>query len=194
MLNLNLKDMKKLLLLAVVAMMSATGFAQVEKGFRFGVDAGMTVSTITGTASHGYGTTIGYAFGMIADYNFNEKLYLGSGLGFENKGYSVKGYDVAASGTYLTLPIHIGYRLPVGDAWYLHGQVGPTLSVGLWGDTGWWDSFERFELGLGAKVGAEYKKFQLNAGINYALTKSCGSTWGNTWRMFDLSIGLAYMF
>ncbi len=192
------KNMKKFFLVAVATLISAVGFAQAEKGFRFGVNAGMTISTRTGVGEYGPDAGIGYEFGAIAEYNFNEKLYLGSGLNFINKAnkYGEGEYSETVSGTYLTLPIHIGYRFSVAEDWYLHGQAGPSIGIGLWGDEDWFgdEGFNRFALGLGAKIGAEYKKFQLNFGINYDLTTMEKGFDGYNPRMFNCSIGLAYMF
>ncbi len=152
--------------------------------------------------------SIGYQLGAIADYNFSENFYLGSGLNLQNKGVKdaldglIDGY---LAGTYLTLPIHVGYRFNLSDASYLHVQAGPQLACGLFGSEIEWEEGEtsdyfdegwanRFELGVGAKVGVEFKKkWQINLGVNYGVTE-WGDDTGSGAHMFDATLGAAYMF
>ncbi len=196
--------MKRLFLIAMIACIAATGYAQVEKGLRWGVHAGFNAGTITDLKGD---MSLGAQLGVIADYNFSENFYLGSGLSFQNKGVkdAFEGLlEGTLAGTYLTLPIHVGYRFNLSEASYLHVQAGPQLACGLFGseiegfegetadyfDEGW---ANRFELGVGAKVGVEFKKkWQVNLGFNYGVTE-WADTDGNA-HMLDVTLGAAYMF
>ncbi len=197
--------MKKLFLLAVLAVMAVSASAQVEKGFRYGVTGGISMSNVTGDDVDG-SSMIGYQVGVIADYNFNEKLFVGTGLGLVNKGTKdMFGGAVEGDfkGTYLSLPIHIGYRFNVSDNMLLNVSAGPEIAYGLFGsdiewndgseDTNYFDDgwAERFEIGLGAKVGVEFNKLQINLGVNYGVTKFAEDTDAHT---MSYTLGLGYMF
>ena len=85
--------MKKLILMAVMAVLALTASAQVEKGTRYGL-------TFTGSMSK-YSelpdakNTFGYGGGLILEYNFTPNVYLGSGLEFGLRGAKVQALDVA---------------------------------------------------------------------------------------------------
>ncbi len=197
--------MKKLFLLAVLALVSISASAQIESGIRFGVNANATISSVLGDKVDGK-SIIGYSAAFMLDYNFSEKFHLETGLGLVNKGVKdmLGGYiEGEFKGTYLTLPLHIGYRLGIGSNLYLNLQVGPEFAYGIFGseiewqdgsdNTGYFDEgwAERFEVGIGGKLGVEFSNIQINFGVNYGLTEYAKDT---DWHTMVYSIGVGYMF
>ncbi len=191
--------MKKILLIALMAVMTVSASAQVEEGFRFGAQVFGGFSTVTGENADNCSSKFAYGAGVIAEYNFNEKLYLGSGLNFQNKGFNEKGIDGSINFLYVTLPIHFGGHIAFNDKLALNIQGGPQLGFGLAGSSieiygydtiDYSDYGKRFEVGLGVKVGVEFSKFQVNLLGNYGLTESTDGGVHN----LDFGVGLAYMF
>ncbi len=196
--------MKKIFLIAVLAIMSLGASAQVEQGMRFGIQGFGGLNSINDD-----GTTFGasYGGGVVFEYNLDQNMYVGSGLNFQNKGFKfdteVLGVkiDDAVNNFYITLPIHFGYRVYVSDNTSIHFQGGPQLAYSV-GGSKIWDLLEHsdwckpFEVAVGIKVGAEFNKFQVNLGANYGLTKTCKGSetvkdYGNN---LDFTVGVAYMF
>ncbi len=201
--------MKKLVLLAVLALFSISASAQIDEGIRVGVSGGLSLSNVTGTNAYGNldaKIAIGYNAALVFDYNFTENFHLETSLGLLSKGardMANGSYDGQFVGNYLSLPIHVGYRFRLGGNSYFNIQAGPELACGLWGSTFEWSDgsgefkyfdkgwAKRFEFGIGAKTGFEFSKFQVNFGTTYGLTKWAENTDFHTLAFY---IGVAYMF
>lgn len=139
---------KTLIFSALLALGITSASAQEAGKFRFGVTAGMNVSNLTGTEMD---SRIGFNLGVRGDYNFTDKMYLGAGVIFSQKGaslseeyteewemlgatnsYSWKEERKATPG-YLEIPIHFGYRFYKSDNISVFGEVGPYFAFGLSG-------------------------------------------------------------
>jgi len=185
--------MKKYILLAVIAIMAVAASAQVEQGFRHGVRVNLGVSNVV---ADGDKMAFGYGLGWVAEYNFSNNLFLQSGIGFENIAHKRELMKGTLNAFYAQLPIHVGYRFGMGNSYSLFVQAGPTLGVGLvgsdivWSDgtSNYFDKAKRFDLGVGARVGVEFSKFQVSAGANYGVLESYDG------HNLSINIGLAYMF
>ena len=122
---------------AMLLCMATTTRAQE---FRIGAVAGMNVSAPTNAS-----TRLGYHVGVRSEWNFRDTDQKGAFLSLSalltEKGYkSDTFYDATGRSmtwrvrpTYLELPLHVGYRLPVGQRVTLSGSVGPYLGIGLFG-------------------------------------------------------------
>ncbi len=190
--------MKKFLVAAVMAVMAFTASAQVEEGTRFGVTAGVGLSKVTGNDIETK-MAFGYNAGVVLEYNFSEKLYIGSGLNLQNKGWKEDGIDGAIHTLYATLPIHIGTRFAIGDSSYLFMQAGPQIGYGITGSEieiygegtlDYSDYGERFEVAAGAKVGVEFGPIQIHLSGNYGITEATKMGGHN----LDFNAGLTYFF
>ena len=155
--------MKKIFFMALMSVMSISASAQIEQGLRFGVQG----------------------FGGI------------NSIGED--GWKADWLDGTANVYYLTLPIHLGGRVSIGDNSYFHFQAGPQLGFGVAGsdieiyDVGtakYSDWGKRFEAGVGAKVGVEFNKLQVNVSGNYGITECMDGAGHN----LDFAVGVAYMF
>ncbi len=188
--------MKKFFFLALMAIMSIGAFAQVEQGMRFGVQGFAGINSIGEDDAK---TAISYGVGVVAEYNFTEKVYLGTGLNLQNKGWKADWLEGTANVYYMTLPIHIGGRVAIGDNLGLHFQGGPQLGYGLIGSdieiyglgtAKYKDWGMRFEFCVGAKIGVDVSKIQVNLSGKYCITE-CLDGAGNN---LDFALGVAYMF
>lgn len=189
--------MKKLFIIAVMALMALTASAQVEQGFRMGIRVNGGISNVTG---EGDKNTFGYGLGWIAEYNFTQNLFLQSGIGLENIAHKEEAIDGTLNAYYLQLPIHVGYRFNVGDASSVFFQVGPAVGYGIFGskiewtgggETDYFDLAKRFDLGVGGRIGMEFSKFQVGIGAYYGVLEAFDGVGGHN---LSVNLGLAYMF
>ena len=190
--------MKKNFLMAIMAVMTITVSAQVEQGFRMGLRVNGGLSNVTG---EGDKMTFGYGLGWVAEYNFNSNLFLQSGIGLENIAHKQERIDGTINAYYAQLPIHIGYRFGLGDMSSLFVQAGPTVGYGLFGskvewygggyvgESNYFDEAERFDLGVGGRVGLEFSNFQISAGVNYGVLEV-----NDGYHNLSINLGFAYMF
>lgn len=189
--------MKKVFFFIVMALMGITASAQVEQGFRNGVQINGGLSNVTG---EGDKATFGWGLGWVAEYNFDTKLYLQSGLGIQNIAHKEDAIDGTLNAYFLQLPVHVGYRFNLGDSSALFVQVGPTLGVGIFGtkiewygggDSNYFDLAKRFDLGVGGRVGVEFSKIQISVGANYGVLDAFDN---RGYHNLSATIGVAYMF
>lgn len=177
--------MKKIFAVAILALAALSINAQDFKKFRFGPTAGLNVAKVTDLDAK---MAIGFNVGARAEYNFNDNIYLGSGLLLSQKGWKYAGYTAKAG--YLEIPINAGYRYCVNDNFALFGEFGPYIGVGIYGKDGYFDAAKRFDLGLGIAVGTEISKFQVRVGYELGLTNVYPGGGKNR----NLFVGVAYMF
>lgn len=181
-----------LLLFSVVA-------AAQNSPFTFGVKAGANLSNFSGKGVDNPEVRFGFNVGVTVDYSITENIFLSSGLEYTSKGTKVNYMDIDLengasevigvgkfSANYLQLPLHVGYRLPVTDAFKLNFHAGPYIAYGVGGklkisniilseyddiekehDTFSDLTLKKFDFGLGLGVGAEFGK--INVGLGYDL-------------------------
>lgn len=191
---------KNLIMTALLACGAFTASAQSAGDFRFGVTAGMNVSNLTNCETD---SRIGFHVGVRGDYNFTEKMYLGAGVIFSQKGAKKseeeEGFksEEKMNPGYLEIPVHFGYRFYKSDNISVFGEVGPYFAFGLcgkgkstetydgqkheqkmdfFGDEGKAVTDKRFDAGIGLRVGVEFSKFQVSLGYEYGFT-SLGDTY-----------------
>lgn len=184
-------------MLFVMAVMAITTYAQVDPGFRMGVRLNLGLSNVV---SDGDNATFGYGVGWIAEYNFESKWFVQSGIGIEDIAHTEDGIDGTLNAYYAQLPIHAGYRFGLGDNSSLFVQAGPTLAVGIFGSDievygiskmNYFDLAERFDIGIGGRVGYEFSKIQISVGANYGVLEVFDGVGGHN---LSANIGVAYMF
>ncbi len=187
--------MKKIIFMVVMAVMAITASAQVEPGFRMGVRANLGLSNVVAEDSK---MSFGYGVGWIAEYNFESKWFVQSGIGIEDIAHKDEKVVGTLNGYFAQLPIHAGYRFGLGDSSSLFVQAGPTIGVGLFGTSvaypnktvGYFERAKRFDLGLGGRVGMEFSNYQISVGANYGVLEASDGEGHN----LSANIGFAYMF
>ncbi len=212
---MTLRFMKKLCML-LLALLYIEALQAQE--FKVGVFTGMNVSSPSKLNSQ-----VGFNVGAKGELSFSNNLFLDLGLSLTSKGWeSDSYYDGTTQKTqkwkatpyYLEIPVHVGYKVSVGENIKLLGSVGPYVGLGLFGkntytmETGnkttettsdnlFKDKLqERFDWGVGARLGVElYNHYQLSLGYNLGLKriyKKEQNQIDSKNRVFDVSF--AYMF
>lgn len=144
--------MKKLFIATICAFMALSVSAQrassssssffstekAESGVRFGIRAGLNLSTLSLVEdNHTYTTDSRAAWhvGAIVDIPLMQSLYVQSGLYFMNKGgkESEGEAKVTYSPMYLEIPVLASYRYDFGSAAELQINVGPYFAYGVGG-------------------------------------------------------------
>lgn len=173
--------MKKLIVMAVMAVLTLTASAQVEKGFRFGISFNGAMSKYS-ELPHAENTFC-YGGGAVLEYNFTPNVYIGSGLQFGLRGSKVKTIKVnnqslSVDGDLrsynLIIPLNLGGRVNLSDNVSLFAQAGPYASyafkkaelqiIGLGTEIG-----ENFDWGFNGKVGIEFRQFQIFGGYELGM-------------------------
>lgn len=210
--------MRKTLLTSLLALtLCAAGKAQ---DLRLGVTGGYNLSR--GTA---YDSRSGFRAGVQAELGWPQAvrgLYLGFGLQLSSGGWTQDGYyDMAAGGSLswqsthyaLSVPLHVGYKLPVSRRAALFVSAGPYFGLGLFGktmqtfapDAGaattrtlagnvFADGYmRRFDWGLGFRAGVEVvRRVQLAVGHDWGL-QNVGRR-GVDYKNRTFTASLAYLF
>lgn len=175
--------LKAILIAALMVCGVSTVSAQIEKGLRYGVIAGLNCSTVDADDAK---SKIGFHVGARAEYNINESLYATASLLYSHKGFKIDNYDdFKANAGYLELPIMAGYRWSLNNGLNIFGETGPYFAYGICGkvkfggdedcdffgdeDDTW--GAKRFDAGWGIHAGVEYSKFQIRVGYELGFTK-----------------------
>ncbi len=199
--------------------MLATSVSAQEAGeFRFGINAGMNISSANLDADHS--SKVGFNAGVIGEYNITENVFINAGLKYSQRGVkdvSWLYYDEDDVYTdklkwnpgYIEMPIHVGYRYAFSDSFKGFAEFGPYVayavsgsmedsyggSVGLYDDTASYilgGKYNRFEFGLGGAIGVEFSKVQVKAGYDFGVTKMCDLS--NSAKNSNFYVGIGYMF
>ena len=198
--------MKKLTILAVMLMVSAAAFAQTN--FKFGVTGGMNLSKVhIPNWNVNSDNKVGWSAGIIGELSFANNIYTNMSVLYSSKGYKY-GYDDEYGDdkntyNYVEAPIHIGYKYPVADKISILGEVGPTFGFLVsakgveegykWSGT---EDFNKFNFGLGFKVGAEFiNRIRLTIGYDWGLSNNYKDVddWGKE-RNRNFSVGMVIFF
>lgn len=210
--------MKKLLFLFLV-LVCANSYAQE---FRVGVIGGLNVNSPSDLESQkGFHAGVKGEFNF---QEASKGLFIDFGTILSSKGWKTTAYYDNTSKEsnqwksipyYLDIPVHLGYKFQAGKYASIFASVGPYLSFGLFGKnqiitedakgnsktaTNSKNVFrdhlmERFDWGLGAKVGVELARhFQVAVGYNWGLRnlKTSKNTMDIKNKTFQVSC--AYMF
>jgi len=221
--------MKKLTILALaIFLFSGVTKAQLRYGIKGGANLTdiITSNTMLDAAKMG----IHPQFGFLLQYKMGnfafqpELLYTEKGGTFEGV-YSKSNYltlyanltdqnpDISLVSQYIEMPLNLQYGLKIGKT-RVFIQGGPYLSYALTGringDNDAYKSvnelfeFNKFDYGLGAGAGVEYKKFQFSAKYDFGFSPIGNSTInaisGDNYNPFhdmknrNISVSLGYIF
>lgn len=188
--------------MAVMAVLTLTATAQVEKGMRYGFTFTGSLSKYSET--YGAENIFGYGGGLSLEYNFTPNVYLGSGLQFGIRGTKLKSLDlggqsVALNGSLksynMCIPVNIGGRINLSNSFALFGQVGPYASFAVkksevqilgYGTI----KGEGFDWGFNGKVGVEFSQIQVFGGYELGMNE----VWKDGAKNRSVLFGVAYMF
>lgn len=189
--------MKKFFFLTIMAICAITASAQADQGFRMGARLDLGLSNVV---YEGDKTTFGWGVNLLAEYNFTESVYLQSGLGLQDIAHKEELIEGTLNAYFLQLPIHVGGRFGVGESAQFFIQAGPTLSYGIggskidWnfgGSSKYFDFANRFDIGIGGRLGVEFSNIQISVGANYGMLEAFKEIGGHN---LSVNLGVAYMF
>lgn len=157
MINLNKKNMKKIVLTAVAVF--AFGFANAQE-VKFGVKAGLNLSNLTGDAT---GTSIkaGFQVGGLVEIKTSEKFSIQPEIVYSMQGAKVDGGKLEIS--YLNVPVMAKYFVAKGFSLEVGPQIGFLVSAKAKADGGVSEDF---------KDSLKSTDFSLNLGAGYDVTEN----------------------
>lgn len=144
-------------------------------------EIGLNFANVTMSGDATPDLKLGLRLGGAVEISLADGAYLAPGLQYRANGFSGEG-GTEATFHYLSLPVHLGYRLSLTPDWSFSLEGGPYFAYGLGGQIqtaiGRIDAFgdrgdlKRFEVGLGMSVGLDYGKYFVRAGTDIGLTNS----------------------
>ncbi len=178
--------MKKLILMACVALAGTFGLNAQKLSYRAEVGANMTAKYLTGGKVPGkHSPNFGLRAGLGLEYKLSPNMYLASGLnyrmaGLRSKFDTPKGlFKVEKREHNLSLPINLGGRFQVSDSFAVALEGGPFLAytfsskkvVNGAKPESILKGRKPFEVGLGLSVSAEFQqRYFLRLGTDFGLT------------------------
>ncbi len=192
--------MKKLILTACVALAGMFSLNAQKLSYRAEVGANVTAKYLTGGTVPGkHLPNFGVRAGLGAEYMFSSNMYLASGLnyrmgGLESTFDTPQGKIKSALREHnLSLPINVGGRFAVNNAFAVVLEGGPFLSYTFsskrkTGSRGAMNEVNRkpFELGVGLSVVTEFQKcYFLRLGADFGLTDVQKERKGSLRKMTD---------
>ncbi|WP_447634977.1 porin family protein [Flavobacterium microcysteis] len=160
--------MKKILLLAVIAVLGVTN-VNAQK-INFGVKGGLNFASISGDNTKEIDPVAAFNFGLLSEIPISEKFSFQPEVMFSGQGYSFKGKDNLIALNYLNVPLMGKYYVTKG----LSIEAGPQLGFLLSAkdekkDVK--DSFKTFDFGVNFGLG-----YKLENGINFGVRYNLGLT------------------
>lgn len=168
------------MIVAMVMMIVCAGTVNAQDKFvTFGVKGGANLSSYSGDIKN-TNYVFKYQFGVTADIALTDHLYVVTGLDFQTKGTKVDSKinkDTKYNPMYLQLPVHAAYKFDIAPSMRFVVEAGPYIAYGIGGkmkgdrkvDIFGDDKFKRFDFGLGAGIGLEYKMIAVKAGYDFGL-------------------------
>lgn len=211
--------MKKLVFLSLLLFSVSIG--SYAQNLKVGVTAGLNISSPSDYDSKtGFNVGVKGEWGLP---NVSKGLYLDFGVLLSSQGWKSSGYydnqkkqgmQWKGNPYFLNIPIHIGYKVSLGHNTALFAHVGPYIGIGLFGknklvteteagkktttlaDNVFSDKqAERFDWGIGGKVGIEFAKHvQLAVGYDWGLKNLKTSSNPADFKNKVFSVSCAYMF
>lgn len=226
--------MKKIftLILALVAVASSAMALEYEpeSGLTYQAQFGMNISNFRGQPI-GTDPKPGFNLGVRAEYMLPgcAGVYLNAGALYGMKGAQIDaiGGTLKARACYAEIPIHVGFRYNVIEDLGLYADFGPYFAIGTNGkslmdfdddamddiktrffrkDDGDFGDIQRFDFGLGFRVGAEYiNHHSLTVGMDWGITDMYTGDYRKAYKIqtgvaldpmknFNASISYAYRF
>lgn len=212
--------MRKIVFLSLVLFSVSIG--SHAQNLKVGVTAGLNISAPSDYDSKtGFNVGVKGEWGLP---NVSKGLYMDFGVLLSSQGWESPGYydtqkkqsmQWKGNPYFLNIPIHIGYKFYLGHNTALFAHVGPYIGIGLFGknklvtetetgekatttlaDNVFSDKqTERFDWGIGGKVGVEFAKHvQVAVGYDWGLKNLETSSNPVDFKNKVFSISCAYMF
>ncbi|MEO7522791.1 MAG: porin family protein [Ferruginibacter sp.] len=136
--------MKKIILMAAIAVFSISSYAQVSFGAQVGANLGMGKETygFTNAPTLSSNAKVGFLIGVLAEVGFGKLAFRPelnfvqrgskSGVNFYN-GFSTSSYSRKLTLNYIDIPLNVVYKLEIGKTGKVFFGLGPAIEIGLSG-------------------------------------------------------------
>ena len=182
--------------IALFIFCTLVGIANAQ--FSVGVKGGLNVSSIEEYGTYSLDSRVGFHGGLMLQYMFTDNWGLESGLYYslmggkeKEKDYDhqdrIDDYTASANPSYLQLPLYAIYKFNVAPELYLYPALGAYFGYGLSGkldvkgkENGvditakgdfFNDATNKLDMGVGAGLNLQYKKFVVGLGYEHGLLK-----------------------
>jgi opacity protein-like surface antigen len=203
---------KSILMLAMALGISGAAMAQststnifTNGKIKWGVRAGIEVPALTVKWDDGSNFkfnhgNIGFELGPTAYYDLKDEFYLNVSLLYNMKkhGHLETDNNQTKKLTYLTMPIYLGYRIPIGNT-ETYAQAGPYVGYKLSekqtenGKSTPYQGLKKADVGFALMYGVNIKQFKVQAGSKIGLINTYVP--GAKARLYaPLSLGVVYGF
>lgn len=158
--------MKKILMIAVMAVATLTASAQAQEPGTLAImpKVGMNCSDISGASDY-IKNKFGFAAGAEFEYKFNDWFGLNAGLTYQQQGFSLKDGDDDLTTEYIYVPVTAKFYLVKGLYLGAGAQIG-YLTKAKFDDYDFKDQFNKVDVGLTSAIGYEFP-FGLNLELRY---------------------------
>ena len=123
--------MKKVFLVAAIALAAVAANAQVKFGPKVGLNFS-TMSSKGGGFSADAKMRTGYQIGMVFQGDIAPNVFVQPSILFSSKGSKYDNTDTKVVANYIDVPVNFGYRINLGGA-NLNLLAGPYLAYGVGG-------------------------------------------------------------
>lgn len=196
--------MKKLMMMAVLAIVAMTANAQKtlhEKGtFTLQPKVGLGIGYLSGSWTSASGVDKKSRFGVLAgvegEYYINDWFSAAAGVNYAQQGWKFKGGGETSTTKldYLNVPIVANFYIAEGLALKTGAQLGFLMSAKE-ESTDIKDGCEKLNISIPVGISGEYKDFVFDARYNISLTKANkNSNSDNKYRSDLIQITIGYKF
>lgn len=192
--------MRKIITLAVIAMVATTSFAQIS----WNAKVGMNISSYMDN-NMDLGAKVGYRIGGGMEYSLTEIFSIQPSLFLSSKGAKNSDLRLTVNQVYLELPVMAAARFAVADNINAVISLGPYLAYGVGGNTKVKESgvtesvgtfklfdYNRFDAGVGVGVAFEFGKIIASVDGQVGLIKLNDDI--TDAKNLNFSIGVGYKF
>ena len=181
--------MKKIFMMAVMAVAALTANAQQEVGtFSLQPKAGLNVSSLSGD---GWKAKAGFTAGVEGMYQAADKFGVSLGVMYSMQGAKVKGSDTKLKYGYINIPILANYYVTKGLAIKAGIQPGFMVSAKA-GDVNVKSGCKKFDFAIPVGVSYEIANVVLDARYNFGLTKTIKDTDKCKNGVFQFTVGYKF--
>ena len=181
--------MKKIFMMAVMAVAALTANAQQEAGtFSIQPKAGLTVSSLSG---EGWKSKAGFTAGVEGMYQAAEKFGVSLGVMYAMQGAKVKDVDYKFKYGYINIPILANYYVVKGLAVKAGIQPGFMVSAKA-NDVKIKDGCKTFDFTIPVGVSYEIANVVFDARYNFGLTKTIKDVDKNKNGVFTFTVGYKF--
>ena len=181
--------MKKIFMMAVMAVAALTANAQQEAGtFSLQPKAGLNVSSLSGD---GWKAKAGFTAGVEGMYQAADKFGVSLGVMYSMQGAKVKGSDTKLKYGYINIPILANYYVTKGLAIKAGIQPGFMVSAKA-GDVNVKSGCKKFDFAIPVGVSYEIANVVLDARYNFGLTKTIKDTDKCKNGVFQFTVGYKF--